>query len=149
MWTSNYDEHGGLVWVGGLPVYGEAYVRWRDNTQQETRTMSSTGTLDGMTIAQLRELAERAEATAKQKEADEKARVEREAYVDLGVGSSGYERRIRKSDFQIQSKSRFGGGWSNTFEWLGDVVRGQIAVDLISASEILAAVAKLKKDGAL
>ena len=111
--------------------------------------MSSTGTLDGMTIAQLRELAERAEATAKQKEADEKARVEREAYVDLGVGSSGYERRIRKSDFQIQSKSRFGGGWSNTFEWLGDVVRGQIAVDLISASEILAAVAKLKKDGAL
>lgn len=45
---------------------------WDINTQQETQGMSSTGasggTLDGMTIAQLRELAERAEATAKEKE---------------------------------------------------------------------------------
>lgn len=134
-----------------MGIWWEPVYIGNGKPQQETQGMSSAdgGTLDGMTVAQLRELAERAEATAKQKEADEKARVEREAYVDLGVGSSGYERRIRKSDFQIQSKSRFGCGWSNTFEWLGDVVRGQIAVDLISASEILAAVAKLKKDGAL
>lgn len=47
----------------------------RELTQQETQGMSSTsgGTLDGMTIAQLRELAQRAEATAKEKEKATKA----------------------------------------------------------------------------
>lgn len=138
MVENNYDGRGAWpLWAACCT--NTAHI----NIQQETQGMSSTtgasgGTLDGMTIAQLRELAERAEATAKQKEADEKAK----QYVDLGKGgAAGFVRRVRRVDGGLESRDPKYPmlGWENLYESLTPFIwehRGS-AQNLGNAAEIL------------
>lgn len=129
---------------GGWYHTGEGqYVRIL--TQQETSTMSSTNTLDGMTVEQLRDLATRAENAAKQQEkvAEEKG------YVALGKIDS-WEWRVRKSDGQVDYKSNYSDTWCTTAysEELAPVICEQGYGSLEHMAEILKRVAVQKKQGA-
>ena len=101
-------------------------------------------TLDGMSVEQLRELAQRAEATAKQKE-----QAEGDAqYAYLGkISNWGW--RVRKSDGNVEFKWKGDSVWHTEDGYtrqIGKIIHENYDLNIENMGQILLAAAKKKKN---
>ena len=100
----------------------------------------TTNTLDGMSVAQLRDLAARAEATAKQKEA-------KSTYVELGRTLDGYMWRYSVKDKRFEAYLPISQFWNSYYTEFTNIVVHKPIENLKDMNFLLTRYIDLKERG--